>query len=271
MKAEIRELLTDFKAAARLGHPDSLAVAMEGLRALPEVSGNEAFGEAFLDKVILPVGEALKHPRVDENLLSAWLDDPLTGVRAVSAAALAGRWTAGAGFAEVLRRAGSDPRAETRMALAKALARGGAEEPQATARLASGWLEDRSPRLRQSALLTLNGLAESSPVDRTWTEEILARLDALSGEADPEVRAALVAALVSLAEAGYPDLLLDLLERWANLESDNTWVITRTLSASWAADHPVRASAILDRLAGRAAAGRYVESARRALDRHQAR
>ncbi len=145
------------------------------------------------------------------------------------------------------------------------------EKQQAAARLACGWLNDRSPRLRQTALLALSGLAESSAVDQARAEEILASLDALSGEADAEVRAALVAALISLAEAGYPELLLDLLERWGDLESDNTWVITRTLSASWAADHLARAAAILDRLAGRAAAGRYVESARRALARHQAR
>lgn len=271
MKAEIRELLTDFKAAVRLGHPDSLALALDGLRALPEVSGNEAFGEAFLDNVVLPLGETLTHPQVDDNLLLAWLDEPLTGVRAVSAAALASRWAARGSAAEALRRAGGDSRGEVRLALAKALAHASRERPGVATRFVTGWLSDQSPRLRQTALLALAGLAEAPAVDRAWAEEVSGSLAPLSGEADPDVRAALVAALVSLAEAGYPKPVLALLEGWTSQETDSSWVIARTLSASWAANHPARAHAILDRLAARAATSRHVESARRALSRHQAR
>ena len=270
MKAEIRELLTDFKAAVRLGHPDSLAVALDGLRALPEVSGNDAFGEAFIDNVALPLGEILAHPQVEEGQLLALLDDPLTGLRAVGAAALAVRWAAAKGDpAGGLRRAGGDSRAEVRLAVAMALVQGSEAGPERATRLVSSWLGEGSPRLRQTALFVLAGLADGPAVEQTWAQETLGSLERLSAEADPDVRAALVAALVSLAEAGYPVPVLDLLERWSHLKSENAWVIARTLSASWAAEHPERVSAILAQLEARSGPSRTVESARRALERHR--
>jgi hypothetical protein len=88
MRAEVRSLLADFKAAARIGHPESLGLALDGLRALPEIAANQALPESFLDQVILPVGQVLVSPLLPSASLRPLLDDPLAGVRAVAAVAL---------------------------------------------------------------------------------------------------------------------------------------------------------------------------------------
>ena len=48
MKPELRTLITDIKAAARIGHAESLWLALDGLLDLPEVAGNPQMSEAFI-------------------------------------------------------------------------------------------------------------------------------------------------------------------------------------------------------------------------------
>ena len=44
MNSQIREIITDIKGAARIGHAESLWAALEGLLNLPQVSGNPPIG-----------------------------------------------------------------------------------------------------------------------------------------------------------------------------------------------------------------------------------
>ena len=59
MKSEIRSVITDIKAAARIGHVESLEIALEGLFSLPNVAANQAMSEAFIEQAILPIGAIL--------------------------------------------------------------------------------------------------------------------------------------------------------------------------------------------------------------------
>lgn len=264
MKAEIRELLADFKAAARLGHPEGLQVALDGLRDLPEAAANARLSEAFIQQALLPLGRALAHPQLDLLYLRPLLEDPLAAVRAVAAVALAARFFAGAQVSEQdLRRAGRDHRPEVRAALGQALGQAGADQAEALLELLSPWLAlPAGPRLRQAALLALPYLVPVKGPD------LLPLVQPLADEADPQAQAALVTALVALAAGNQPGPVLDLLARWAAAVAPNEWVITRTLSASWAAGHRLQAEAILKVLETRTGPTRHIASARQALARH---
>ena len=62
MNSQIREIITDIKGAARIGHAESLWAALEGLLNLPQVSGNPPMAAAFIEKAVLPIGKALASP-----------------------------------------------------------------------------------------------------------------------------------------------------------------------------------------------------------------
>ena len=56
MKTEIKQTLRDLRAAAILGRPEAVDIAMDGLLALPCVSANDRMSDGFIKKVVLPVG-----------------------------------------------------------------------------------------------------------------------------------------------------------------------------------------------------------------------
>jgi len=262
MKSNYREFLTDLKAAALIGHPDGVAMALDGLRDQPLVAANQRMSEAFIAELLLPAGRILASlPAVD---LRPLLGDPSAAVRTIGAAALACR-----SFVEVdvtskdLHRAGGDPRTEVRAGLGGALSEAAYLDPSHLFSMGADWLKDPSPRLRQTALTFLPALASSHG------ERLLALYAALGKEDDNQVRAALVAALVGLARASQAGPILDLLAFWASGPSPNTWVIAKTLSASWAAAHPARALAILETIQSRAGKTKEITNALRALERHR--
>jgi HEAT repeat protein len=127
--------------------------------------------------------------------------------------------------------------------------------------LLTGWLADPSPRLRQTALLALPALGNGST---------LQLVEQAAKDSDPEVRHALVETLNALARQGMTEAVLASLTGWAAAPQPNHWVITRTLSASWAAAHPQAALAILETLAHTAAPERGLNRTLHALTRHGA-
>ena len=129
--------------------------------------------------------------------------------------------------------------------------------------LGETWMQDSSPRLRQTALAFLPALAPSHG------ERLIDLCASLEDEQDNGVRAALVAALVDLARAGQAEPVLDLLASWASGTSPKTWVVSKTLSASWAAVHPKRALSILETIQSRTGKTKEITNALRALERHR--
>ena len=259
MKPELRTLITDIKAAARIGHAESLWMALDGLLGLPEVAGNPQMSETFISQAILPIGEVLSQPRLSLSLLRPLTNEPTAAIRAIAAAAFAKRFLAGGDAKEQdLRGLGQDPRKDVRQALTLALA--SADQTDKLQPLVDSWLKDSSPRLRTAAIQLLPTLPE-------YTFEAL---EGLKIESDPEIRAAVVDTLTALAQNGNADKVLALLEQWVDVQENNVWVITKTLSGSWAAGEADKALAVLGKLTAHAGPHKHINSALKALERHGA-
>lgn len=246
MKAYLRELIPDLKAAARIGHPHSLQAGLDGLRALPEVRGNSKLQLSFIESVILPAGLALSSRSLALDLLEQILqNDPLAGVRATSAVALGARYAAGENVPDsVLRKAGLDERAEVRQALTLGMTRL-SSHPERLVGLLQSWLQDQSPRLQESALLALPALQIADPRD------FMAQICTLDPGVNEAVDKALVTALVSLADRGAGEAVIACLEEWANLDTPPLWVITSTMMRGWVSPHSHKADEILSLLQAR--------------------
>jgi hypothetical protein len=268
MKAEIRELIADLKAAIWIGHPESLQVALDGYRGMPEISGNAALSQAFLKQAILPLGEVLASPRLDIKQIDTLLDDPLAGVRALGAVAVAGRFLAEQGVVvDDLDRPARDQRAEVRIALGETLVRQAGQNPKRLQALVSDWFGEsardvQSSRLRHSGLIALRGLIPD------FGDEVLTLLANLPTESDREVRLAHSETLISVAESGREEAVYRLLVTWSAEDEPDTWMIAKTLSAAWAARDLSQSEAILQALERRVGEDRAIERAKRSLARH---
>lgn len=269
MKAEIRALLNDFKAAARIGRRESLESAFTRLRVLPEVASNRPIPEAFLSQALLPLAESLASSGIDWAVLRPFLKDRLTAVRVVAAAALGLRFhTNGDSLSQELYAAGRDPRAEVRTALAQALGEAGKGQPVLLLGLVTPWLQDPSPRLRHTALLALAARAEEKGFVIAFKDKLLEIFEVSHLDEDPEVRAGLAALLIAAARHGLAEAVLDRLKAWAQEPEPVSWVISQVLSASWAAEHLAGAEEVLNILEAQTGLTRYITNARRALQRH---
>jgi hypothetical protein len=263
MKSSYREFLTDLKAAVLIGHPEGVAIALEGLRGQPLVAANQRLSEAFIREVLLPAGKIMASLPVSN--LRPMLGDPSAVVRTIGAVALGWRsFKEGDVTRNDLHRAGNDPRPEVRTGLGGVLVEVAQQDPSRLLSLGETWLKDASPRLRETALTFLPALAPSHG------ERLIGLCATLEEEEDHKVRAALVPALVDLARAGQAEPILDLLDSWASGPSTNTWVIAKVLSASWAAAYPARALTILENIQSRTGKTKEVLNALHALERHRA-
>jgi hypothetical protein len=261
MNSDIRTLITDVKAAARIGHAESLWVALDGLLDLPQVSGNPPMDRAFIEKVILPLGEALSNPRLNISVILPLLDEPQAALRACAAAALAYRLLNQDSYSvKQLAKPGKDTRQDVRLALRLALAQAGEDHPEKLAPLTAAWLDAPSPRLQAVAVALL-------PLQPDRAITALAGLD---NPSDPEVRAALVDTFTKLAQTGQAAQVLKLLADWAKNRENNVWVICKTLSGSWAASSAGEALEILPRLLPKADNPKQIINTLQALSRHGA-
>jgi len=269
MRSEIYELIGDFKAAVRIGHPDSLEVALEGFYVLPEVAGNAVLSDAFIHQAILPLGEVLAFPGLKLEQLKTLLDDPSAGTRALGAVALGVRYLKRLQVdAADLTRPGSDARRDVRQALGEALDRHAQLDPGRLLALLETWLRVRT-KVVQSARLRYTGLVAIRGLMPAYGDQAMALLVAQPLESDIDARRAYVSALIYYAQNGYDEEVYDLLENWSKKPEPDTWIITKTLSAGWAAVNPERSETILRALEKQAAGGQAIERARRALVRHR--
>ena len=261
MNAQIRALITDIKAAARIGHAESLWIALDGLFDLPQVSGNPPMDAAFIEKVILPIGEALANPRLNLSMIRPLLDEPQAALRACAAAALAFRCLSQETYSvKQLSKPGKDSRQDVRLALRLALGQAGKTQTEKLLPLIGEWLTAPSPRLQAIAVAL-------TPLQPDQAVNTLAGLD---NPSDPEVRASLVEALTGMAQSGQADGVLKLLSDWARDRENNVWVICKTLAGSWAAQHPSQAADILAALLPKADNPKQIINTLQALYRHGA-
>jgi hypothetical protein len=216
---------------------------------------------AFIDRVILPVGEALVSPALRSNIIQPLAEEPYAVLRAVAAVALAHRHFT---FDDVkmkhLKTLGRDARSDVRLALQLGLAQAGADQPKALADLAEDWLNADSPRHQAVGI----ALLAQSP------DRALSLYAAFDVPANPEVRRALVDTLTELALNGKQDEVLALLKKWADETQNHVWLIAKTLSGSWAAAHTPQALEIIEALARQHGAEKQLFNTLKALQRHGA-
>lgn len=261
MKTDTKQILRDLKAATLLGNSEAVDLALSGLLAFPGVAANDRLNPGFIEKVILPIGQALMPLKTSH--LRPLLSHPLAAGRALGAAALANQFMAGMdATAKDLRKPANDPRADVRTALGQALLAAGHQDPVRLLDLGTNWLMSAPPKPRAVALIFIPALAESHG------KRVVGLLGPVGGDPDREVRAALVDALSALARAGLAESVLGLLALWAAEAHPNAWVVSRVLSASWVAEYPKQAESILRDLASKAGTSSQVSSALEALARH---
>jgi hypothetical protein len=265
MRADLQTILTDIKAAARIGHAESLWVALDGLFDFPEVAGNPPMSAAFIRQAILPIGKALTHPRVTAPTLRPLVNHDHAAIRAIAAVTLANQYCSGerVGLKD-LSAHGRDPRKGVRKALVFALNQAGKGNSDKLQTLIQSWIIEDSPRLNAVALQLLPALAELDP---SQTMELLG---AFQPSGDPEVRTSLVDCLVELAQGELTDEVLTLLEGWATTPGNNLWVIGKTLSRSWVIPYADRGLEIITRIATQHGPEKTLLKTLKAMGRHGA-
>lgn len=263
MKAEIRILLRDIQAAARIGHADSLYAALDGLLDLPQFSGNHPIPENTLQQIILPVGQALARPRINAATLRPLTTHSYAVFRATAAAALTLQYLQGINGTTLkdLTALGQDPRDDVRDAIRLALDHHKDDGADMLDALYENWLKSGSPRLQSLALGILPQLPETAALEK------LRQLKADTLEPNPEFKKTLANTLSQLAAGDHPEEVLSLLENWAAQPEPDTWLIGRCLAKPWAADYPKQSLALIETLA--ALAGPNKQTRKALLSLHQ--
>ncbi len=258
----VHEMLIDLKGAARLGAPEALDMALAALDGWPAFVANAHLRDEDVLAVLVPLGEVLALPTVPEAYLLALAEHPLTGGRALAAAALAQRALRGGKVpAKALRRLAADKRAEVRLAAAEVLRRRGATAPQALLALLRDWLmPGRSPRLLATAVHVAAALGQAQPEDAL---ALLARLTPEQRQL-PEIQRALGDTLRQIAAAGQGAAVLALLEGWQD-DGFPVEAVLRALRGEWARAHRPRADALLDAVEARTGVTRALRRARQFL------
>lgn len=264
MKGLLRTILTDLKAAVRIGHPDAIAAALEGLAAQSEIASNQTLADDFISQVILPFGEVLSHSRTPDQVLESFAEDPTTGIKAIAIVAQVLRLLREdePDIGELTRLA-NDSRADIRVTLVRALASAGSDSNSITNSLAKEWLQSEDKRVQQTGLQVV--AKQSTP-----QIDILEFIADIGTYPDRELNQDVVSALINLAQKDAAQEVLSQFKEWLDAEPPNSWVITRALSSSWASHYSIEALEILKSLAIMKAAHKQIISALRALIRHGA-
>ena len=261
MNAEIRIVVRDIKAAARIGHAESLWLALDELLELPQAAGNRQLSAAFLKDAVLPAGQALAHPRLEAALVKSLGKAPHAVVRAACGAGLAYRYFDNEDVKRKdLLRLARDDRRDVRQSLALALIEAAGDQQERLLDLLHTWIADPSPRVQIVAMALVS----------VFPEKAVEILSQLTPGGEREIRAAMAEALNLASNSGRSDEVLELLASWAQEGENYVWVICKTLSSSWAAERVQETLAILKQLVGAASAEKQVKKVLKAMVRHGA-
>jgi hypothetical protein len=118
-------------------------------------------------------------------------------------------------------------------------------------------------RARQTAL-ALGLLVPLAGLER---KRLISHSSVIPGNLHPSINAKLVAVLVALADAGAVNDVFEQLQKRLASPIAESWVICRTLSAGWAAEHRERAEALLDLLEQKTGDRREINRVRQSLQR----
>jgi len=261
MKTEIRQLLRDLRAAAFIGSDEAINSALDGLLILPGVSSNERLDDQFIERVILPIGEAVAALRSQQ--LRPLLKHDLTVGRAIGAVAFAHHYVKRTDSPpKVLSQISADARPEVRKALGKSLSNLAESYPEKVFELGKYWLQQPAPKLNQTALIFIPSLVKG------YEGEVADLVYPLGQTEDKKVRTELVNALTIIGQKGFPNLVLKLLSNWSTEGTPNDWLICRTLSSSWAAEYPSEVKSILKIIQPKVSNTSEINNTLKALKRH---
>jgi hypothetical protein len=244
-----------------LGRSEAVDIALDGLLELPGVPSNDPMSEGFIERVVIPVGETLAG--LKSSQLRPLLGHTLAVGRAVGGVALAHRYVKERDTTQKdLRLPGNDNRLDVRLALGRSLIPLTGVDPEAIIKLGMSWIRQSSSRLRYTALVFLPALASK------FQAKIFGVLATMGKDPNKGVQSALVGALNQLAVTGYTGQVLNLLSLWSSESHPNSWVICRTLSASWATNHSAAVKLILLEVKAKTRESSHVAGALKALKRH---
>lgn len=266
MKSDIRTLLRDIQAAARIGHTESLWAALDLLQDLPQVAGNHPMSESFINQVVLPVGEAVSAARMNQSALRPLANHSLAVYRAAAGIALLRQYLDGRNGTTLqsVNALAQDSRQDVREAIRLAALHANHANPEKLAELYQAWQASGAPRLQALAYQLLPNLPG---------EIVLQKLETLEAEAlasQPEVRKTLASTLSTLAANGDAEEVLAILARWAARPEPDHRIITRCLTNSWAARHPAESLEILTELTAQLGAKKRIRRTLESLHRHGA-
>ena len=266
MKAEIRTLLRDIQAAARIGHAESLWAALENLQDLPQIAGNHPMNETFLSQVVLPVGETLGQSRISHTALRPLVIHQLAAYRAIAGVALLNQFLEGRNGTTLasINALVQDPRQDVREAIRLAALHDSHANPDKLVTLYENWKTSDSPRVQTLAYQLLPNLPGETALQK------IRSLNASVGDLPPEVRVTLAGTLTALAASGHAEEVLEVLVIWAAQPGLDHRIATRCLSKSWAAKYPDESLQILTALAARTGPKKRIRKALESLYRHGA-
>ena len=257
MKKNTRTLVRDIKAAAQIGHIESIWMAMDTLAQVPEVKGNHPLSDSFIIQVILPTAQALSSKRVSKSALIPLLNHEKAAIRAAASSALALSYLKNFNGISLkdLQTLEKEPRKEVREATILACQQAAVDYPEKTNELVNAWLAKTSPRLQSIAIRLLSDLPKTQAVD------MLEQIGRSELPKDPEVRASLAKTIDQLAHAGEGDEAIRILQLWSQHLDSSYWVVTRCLAKNWAVESPTEAMQILTRLAEEKGAKKKIRNA----------
>jgi hypothetical protein len=267
MKPEIRAILRDIQAAARIGHTESLWAALDGLLDLPALSGNRTMDEATLSQVVLPVAGAIAGSRLNHAALRPLIGNQYAVFRAVAGAALAEQFLKGSNGTRLndLKALSQDPRRDVLEAIRRVVLESGETSSDRQEELYEAWMASPSPRTQTLAIQILPNLPQAV---------ILEKIEHLKNGAltvQPEVKKALGKVLAVLGAGGHAPQVLAILSAWARKPEPDSWLICASLSKPWASEYAEESLAILTQLATQTGPKKRIRKVLESLHRNGAK
>lgn len=265
MRSEIREIITDIKAATRIGLEDSLWLSLDSLLDLPQISGNPRMEEVFIRQVILPIGEMLAESNLRIDQLHPIGKTSHAAFRAICAVALTIRFiNRNEGKVQELDAFGQDPRPDVGLSLAMTAKKHSGGNLIKLNELVTHFLKSKSSRTLSVAIRLLPAIAEYNSI---MAFDYIQRIPY---QTEPEIRLAISETLTEMALAGHGNRVLEYMKELVSQKEDNLWIITKSLSTSWASKYSIKSLEVLKSLIITYQFNKLIHNTLQALIRHGA-